>query len=815
MDKYDFQTIETKWQKIWEEKKLFKAEESSNKKFYLLEMFPYPSGDLHMGHTRNYAIGDTLTRFLRMQGYNVLYPMGYDSLGLPAENAAIKSGIHPREWTYSCIKAMMTQQKRLGLSYDWDRLVITCEPEYYKWNQYIFLKFFEKGLAYKKKAPINWCPNCKTVLANEQVIDGKCWRCSSSVEIRSLEQWFLKITQYTASLLEDINKLKGWPERVKIMQKNWIGKSEGTIVEFILKDINKKIPVFTTRPDTLYGVTFLTFAPEHPLVLELIQGTKNEEKIRKFINKVVIEDKFTRTSEDREKEGMFIGSYAIHPLTKEEIPIYIANFVLLEYGTGAVMAVPAHDQRDFEFAKKYNIPIKEVIIPKEQKLPSSKLTKAYVEPGVMINSDRFSGLDSEIAKEKITKYLEEKGYGKKDVQYRLRDWLISRQRYWGTPIPVVYCQRCGVVPVRVEDLPVTIPDNIKFTGKGNPLLSCDEFVNTVCPRCNGKAKRETDTMDTFFDSSWYFYRYTSAHYNDAPFDKEKAAYWLPVDQYIGGIEHAIMHLLYSRFFARALKDIGLLKNITEPFSNLLCQGMVIKNGAKMSKSKGNVVSVDDMLKKYGADSIRLFILFASPPERDLEWSDKGINGCFRFLNRFWRLGVKILNAHSADYEDANEKTKIEVKIHFTIKKVEEDIKRFQFNTAIAAIMEVVNLLYQSNYFKLNPSSLKEIYKNLIKILYPFAPHICEELWEMIGEPLMLAKQQWPHYNPELLKIKERLIVIQINGKLRHRVNINVRWSKERILEKVLEEEKVKKYINGKKIKNTIYVPQKLINIVVE
>ncbi|MFH1238597.1 MAG: leucine--tRNA ligase, partial [bacterium] len=626
---YDFKALERKWQEYWEKNQLFKTREDKNKeKYYVLEMFPYPSGKLHMGHARNYVIGDTYARFLRMNGYNILYPMGYDALGLPAENAAIKNDVNPADWTEKCINTMIEQQRKLGLSYDWSRLVITCRPEYYHWNQWIFLKFYQKGLAYKKKAPINWCPKCKTVLANEQVIQGKCWRCDSKVEVKDLEQWFFKITAYAEELLNDLGKLEGWPERVKIMQKNWIGRSVGTMVNFPLKDSRDSLSIFTTRPDTLYGVKFMTFAPEHPKVQELISGTKYEKEVQKFINRVVIEDKFSRADEDKEKEGVFIGRYAVNPLTGEEIPIYVANFVLMEYGTGAIMAVPAHDQRDFEFAKKYNIPIKVVINPPGEELPVGQMKQAYVEAGIMTDSAQFSGMNSSEAIEKITEYLEQKSWGKKTVQYKLRDWLISRQRYWGTPIPIIYCDKCGMVGVPEDELPVKLPKDVKFTGRGNPLATSETFVNCKCPKCKGKARRETDTMDTFVDSSWYFARYCDPQNNRTPFAKDKVNYWMPVDQYIGGIEHAILHLLYARFFTRALRDLGLYE-IDEPFQRLLCQGMVIKDGAKMSKSKGNVVSVDDMVNKYGADTARLFILFASPPERDLEWSDEGVEGAWR------------------------------------------------------------------------------------------------------------------------------------------------------------------------------------------
>jgi len=813
---YNFKKIEKKWQKKWEEKGTFKiSEDSGKKKFYLLEMFPYPSGELHMGHMRNYAIGDTVARFLRMKGFNVLYPMGYDALGLPAENAAIEKKIHPSFWTNRCIEMMKNQQKKMGLSYDWERLVITAEPEYYRWNQWIFLKFYEKGLAYRKKAPINWCPQCETVLANEQVVNGKCWRCEAFVEIRSLEQWFFKITDYVEELLEDLEKLKEWPERVRVMQENWIGKSQGTLVNFRLKDSDSLIPVFTTRPDTLYGATFMTFAPEHPSVSEFIAGTEYEKKVKEFINRVVIEDRFTRTGENKEKEGMFIGRYAINPLNGDEIPIYVANFVLMEYGTGAIMAVPAHDQRDFEFAKKYHIPIKQVI-SLEESSTGEDLKEAYAGEGIMVNSARFDGLSSPEGREKITQYLTQKGWGRKTLQYRLRDWLISRQRYWGTPIPIIYCDRCKIVPVPEKDLPVRLPERVEFTGRGNPLAKSSEFVNCKCPECGGAARRETDTMDTFVDSSWYFARYCSPHFKKLPFDEKKVKYWMPVDQYIGGIEHAIMHLLYARFFTKALRDIGLY-NIDEPFTKLLCQGMVVRKGAKMSKSKGNVVSVDEITDRYGADTARLFILFASPPEKDLEWSDKGVQGCYRFLNRVWNLVREIGNKQKVKVIKTydQEEKKLSRITHSAIKKVTEDIQNFHFNTAIAAIMELSNGIYDYLRKKGNNSHLRESVEKLILLLSPFAPHICEELWEVLGRRRSVIKESWPGYDQEIIKKEDMLIVIEVNGKVRSKVEVSVNSGEEEIKKKAQGDGRVKKYIDNKKIKQIIYVPRRLVNIVVE
>jgi len=814
---YDFKKIEKKWQKKWEkEKRFIISEESAKEKFYLLEMFPYPSGELHMGHMRNYTIGDTMARFLRMKGFNVLYPMGYDALGLPAENAAIEKKIHPASWTNRCIDKMKEQQKKMGLSYDWERLVITADPEYYRWNQWIFLKFYKKGLAYRKEAPINWCPQCETVLANEQVVNGKCWRCDTSVEVRSLEQWFFKITDYAEELLEDLKKLKDWPERVRVMQENWIGRSYGTLVNFRLEESPSLIPVFTTRPDTLYGATFMTFAPEHPRVQELIAGTEYEKEAREFINRVVIEDRFTRTGEDREKEGMFIGRYAINPLNGDKIPIYIANFVLMEYGTGAIMAVPAHDQRDFEFAKKYDIPVKQVIIPSpEEAHIGEDLERAYEEEGIMVNSAQFNGLSSQEAREKITEYLAQRGWGGKTLQYRLRDWLISRQRYWGTPIPIIYCDKCKIVPVPEKDLPVELPVRVKFTGRGNPLAKCKEFVNCECPKCGGQARRETDTMDTFVDSSWYFARYCSPHFKKLPFDKEKIKYWMPVDQYIGGIEHAILHLLYARFFTKALRDIGLYE-IDEPFEKLLCQGMVVKDGAKMSKSKGNIVTVDEITERYGADTARLFILFASPPEKDLEWSDEGVQGCYRFLNRVWNLVRETESKYEKTILGAPNQEEKELKriTHSAIKKVTEDIESFDFNTAIASIMELSNGIYDYLRKKGNSSLLRESVEKLILLLSPFAPHVCEELWQVLGHRESVIKESWPKYDPATIKQEEMLIVIEVNGKVRSRLEVPVNLEEEEIKRKAQLDERVRKHIEHKKIKQIIYVPRRLVNIVV-
>ena len=640
-EKFVPKNVEEKWQQFWEESSAFRATRNEDKeKYYLLEMFPYPSGRIHMGHVRNYSIGDVIARFMRMRGRNVLHPMGWDAFGMPAENAAIQHKSHPGTWTYENIEYMRSQLKKLGFSYDWDREIATCHVDYYRWEQLIFLKMYEKGLAYKKNSFVNWCPKCETVLANEQVEDGGCWRCDSEVVQKELDQWFLRITDYAEELLEYTNKLPGWPERVLTMQRNWIGKSSGCEIDFALEGGAGSVRVFTTRQDTLYGATFMSLAPEHPLAMELATSERREE-VAAFIDKVKRTDKQVRTAEDLEKEGVFTGSYCINPVTGQRMPIYLANFVLPEYGTGAVMAVPTHDQRDFEFAQKYDLPLQVVIQPEGETLDSATMTAAFTDEGVMVNSGPFDGMNSGESKEKIADYLEKEGFGKKTVNYRLRDWGISRQRYWGNPIPIIYCDSCGVVPVPESDLPVVLPMDAKFSGEGgNPLAKVSSFVSVACPKCGKPARRETDTMDTFVQSSWYFLRYCCPRFDQGPLDREETEYWMSVDQYIGGIEHAVLHLLYARFFTKVLRDLGYV-NIDEPFINLLTQGMVIKDGAKMSKSKGNVVDPDSLIKVYGADTARLFSLFASPPERDLEWSDQGVDGSFRFLNRVWKLVVRV------------------------------------------------------------------------------------------------------------------------------------------------------------------------------
>ena len=744
----DFNKIAKKWQKKWENKKIFDVkEDKKKKKFYCLEMYPYPSNTLHMGHLRNYSLGDALARFKRMMGFNVLYPMGYDAFGLPAENAAIENKVDPEKWTWNNIRSIKKQQQEIGFSYDWSRQIQSCTEDYYKWNQWIFLKFYENGLAYRKNSVVNWCNSCGTVLANEQVENGKCWRCKSDVKEKELEQWFFKITKYADQLLGDLDKLEHWPERVKVMQKNWIGKSHGVEVDFKIKDSKKTISTFTTRIDTIFGVTALVFAVEHPMVLELAEGTKYEKKVMDFISKTKRIGIKERTSEETEKNGIFIGKYCINPINNEEIPIYAADYALMEYGTGAVMVVPAHDRRDFEFAKKYKIPIKVVITPKQYELKADKMSRAYVEEGILINSSRFNGTGNLDAIEEISKWMEKNNYGKRTVQYKLRDWLISRQRYWGTPIPMIYCDKCGLVPVPYKDLPVKLPKNVKFTGRGNPLETVNNFVNCKCPNCKGKARRETDTMDTFVDSSWYFIRFCSPKYDEGPFDKKISNYWMAVDQYIGGIEHAILHLLYARFFTKALRDLGLI-DVDEPFSRLMTQGMVIKDGAKMSKSLGNVVDPAEITDNYGPDTGRLFILFAALPEKELDWNDKGVNGAFRFLNKVYNLvdgNIKNISLNGRGDGKLNEKDRfVFSKMHITIKSVTENIENFKYNMAIGNIMEFTSTLQKYN--EKNKAIFGECVKNLILLLNPFTPHISEELWSKINGKGFASLQKWPSYD---------------------------------------------------------------------
>ncbi len=821
-ERYNHKAIEEKWQKTWEEEDIYRTfEDPSKPEKYILEMFPYPSGQLHMGHVRNYSIGDVVARYSKMNGYNVLHPIGYDAFGLPAENAAIERGIPPQKWTFSNIESMREQLKQLGLSYDWSREVVTASPDYYKWGQWMFIKFYERGLAYRKKALVNWCPGCETVLANEQVEAGRCWRCGTPSELRELEQWFLKITDYAERLLDDLELLEGWPERVRIMQRNWIGKSEGAYVDFQIKGRDQKITVFTTRPDTLYGATFFLLAPEHAMVDELVNGTGYEAGARDFRHKVAHETEIDRTSAEKEKNGFFTGVYVVNPVNGEELPVYLADYVLMGYGTGAVMAVPAHDQRDFEFARKYGLPIRVVIQPSGEMINPTMMAQAYEGEGVMVNSGPFDGMPQTEGVKKVTEYLKQKGVGEPAINYRLRDWLISRQRYWGNPIPMVYCEKCGIVPVNEKDLPVILPENVEITGVGGSPLSRDaNFVNTTCPKCDGPARRETDTMDTFIDSSWYFLRYCSPHEDSLPFAKDAVDYWMPVDQYIGGIEHAVLHLLYSRFFTKVLYDMGMV-SVVEPFVNLLTQGMVIKDGAKMSKSKGNVVDPGKIIGRYGADTARLFILFASPPEKELEWSDRGVEGSYRFLNRVWRLvedNKKLLANTGTVSQDGLGSSERDMRsmTHRTVKRVTEDIARFNFNTAISAIMELVNALYKYNEnANRNPGVMKEAVDNLVLMLAPFAPHITEELWHELGNAESVHMVAWPKYDPELAKSEEVTLVVQVNGKVRDKITVPADIAEDEMKKTALESEKVLAHVSDKEVKNIFIVPGKLVNIVVK
>ncbi len=828
--RYEAEHIELKWQKFWEDNKAYDCEiDETRPKYYVLEMFPYPSGNIHMGHVRNYCIGDIVTRFKRMQGFNVMHPIGWDAFGLPAENAAIKHGTHPASWTYSNIDNMRSQLKRLGYSYDWRREIATCHPKYYKFEQEFFLKWLEKGLVYRKKAPQNWCEHCHTVLANEQVIEGLCWRCDNAVEQKELTQWFLKITDYAEELIDDLKILENkWPDRVISMQNNWIGKSIGAEAIFPLENGKAEISIFTTRPDTIFGVTFMTLAPEHALVEELIKGSEQEEICRAFINRIRKMDKIERQSDLLEKEGVFTGSYCLNPLTNERIPIWLGNFVLADYGTGAVMAVPAHDQRDFEFSKKYGLQLKAVISADGNDLDVNELECAYTESGFMINSGEFSGLANEDGKGKVISALEKIKKGKKTINYRLRDWNISRQRYWGTPIPVVYCETCGMQAVNKEELPILLPLDVKPHEDGrSPLGNFDAFVKTTCPKCKQEARRETDTMDTFVESSWYFARYIDPRNEEEPFSQKAASYWLPVDQYIGGVEHAILHLLYARFFTKVLRDFGYLpKNISEPFTNLLTQGMVLKDGTKMSKSKGNVVDPSDMISKYGADTVRLFCLFAAPSERDFEWSEAGIEGAARFLQRLWRLYQELnsvllpLKACSADKSLATTQLAkdLRYKEHYTVKKVGEDIgNRFQFNTAIAAIMELVNEIYiakeelakSEDGIKILSSAMATV----ITLLSPITPHICEEFWQDLGHEKCLGQEASPNYSDDALQKDILTIVIQINGKLRAKLEVSAGISKEELEKQALNEPNIQKHLEGVTVRKVIIVMGKLVNIV--
>ena len=819
MEKYIPQNIEKKWQKIWHDTNAFETHfDLGKKKYYILEMFPYPSGNLHMGHVRNYSIGDVVARFKKMQGFNVIHPMGFDAFGMPAENAAIQHGIAPAKWTYSNIENMTRQQKELGLSYDWNREVLTCREDYYKHTQKIFNMFYEKGLAYKKEAKVNWCEKCHTVLANEQVEEGKCWRCKTPVIKKGLSQWFFKITDYADRLLADLDKLPGWPERVKTMQRNWIGRSTGTQFSFTVEGMDEKIFVYTTRVDTVYGVTYMVLAPEHPLVEKLIAHNPEKDKLEAFIFEMKNQNDLDRTSEDAPKLGMPTGSYAIHPLTGERIPIWIANYVLYEYGTGAVMAVPEGDQRDWEFAKKYKLPIHMVIQNKEHDLVLDNMEQAYDEDGYLVNSGEFDGLTSAEARQKITGKLEKMGIGEEKVNYRLRDWLISRQRYWGCPIPVVYCPTCGTVLVPDDKLPVKLPEDVDFvTDATSPLETNKEFLYCRCPKCGGDAKRETDTMDTFIDSSWYFLRYCDPKNDKIPFDKEKCDYWMQVDQYIGGIEHAILHLLYARFFTKVLHDAGMV-TASEPFENLLCQGMVLKDGGKMSKSVGNVVSPEEIVSQYGADTARLFILFAAPPEKDLEWSERGVEGSYRFLKRVWSIVGTYHQLALHDNTLSKDELALRRKLHQTIAKVTEDLDgKFAFNTAISAIMELVNDMYKfaEAHKEINANLKTEVLRNLLILLAPFVPHIIEELWQTLhASEKSVHEASWPVVDSSALVVDTVEIAVQVNGKLRATMEVSVSLQNNELEEKAKQLPGVQKFVEGKTIVKCIVIPKRIVNIVI-
>jgi len=861
-EQYDPIKIESKWQKFWEETKLFKVKEDPNKeKYYLLEMFPYPSGKIHMGHVRNYTIGDVVARYKKMQGFNVLHPMGWDAFGMPAENAAIANNSHPAKWTYQNIDAMRSQLKRLGFSYDWDREIATCSPEYYRWEQWLFLKMHEKGMAYRKESFVNWCEHCQTVLANEQVEAGLCWRCGRQVRQKKLWQWFFRITDYAQDLLSYCEKLPGWPEKVITMQKNWIGKSTGAEIRFPIENSSEQIPVFTTRQDTVFGATFMCLAPEHPLVINLSKGTPQEKEVSEFIHRISLQDRSVKAVENYEKEGVFIGAYCINPLTGIRMPIYTANFALMEYGTGAVMSVPAHDQRDFEFARKYGLDVIVVVKPHDADLDPATMTEAFAGEGVMINSGRFNGTDSIQALDDIAAYLEEKGLGKKTTSFRLRDWGISRQRYWGAPIPIIHCEKCGIVPAPEKDLPILLPEDADLLEGGkSPLSTLEYFAKTTCPVCGSpEARRETDTMDTFVESSWYYERYCSPDCNTAMFDRKAVDYWMPVDQYIGGVEHAILHLLYSRYYTRVLHDFGLV-NYKEPFTRLLTQGMVCKETIscpehgfllpeeiswvgeeqqckecgletvvgrveKMSKSKKNVIDPNILLEKFGADTTRLFCLFAAPPERDLEWSEQGVEGGYRFLNRVWRLALNweglIRDARpfngKPDQLEGDTRALFK-KNHATIKKVTRDIEdRFHFNTAISAVMELVNTMYGIDPADKNPQKIEVMrlsMESVALLLSPIVPHFAEELWEAIGFDTSILLASWPSYREDALVKDEFLIVVQVNGKLRSKFYVDADEDDDAVKEKALSDERVLKFIDDKPIKKIIVVKGKLVNIVV-
>ena len=824
-DSCDFQDIEAKWQKIWDERRVFEVKEDPGKaKYYLLEMYPYPSGRIHMGHVRNYSIGDVIARFKIMKGFNVLHPIGWDALGMPAENAAIKHGIHPQNWTLDNIGHMKSQLKKMGFSYDWSREVNTCLPEYYRWNQWLFLKMFEQGLAFRKKSWVNWCPQCRTVLANEQAVGDQCWRCSSQVDQTEMEHWFLKITAYAHQLLTGHAELRKWPEHVLAMQRNWIGESAGAFISFPVEGSDKAIEVFTTRVDTIYGATFLLLSPEHPQCAELISDAVGKERFDEWIERSVREQRLKRRAGDLEKEGADTGKRALNPFSGEMIPVWIANYVLMDYGTGAIMAVPAHDQRDYEFAVKYELPIVQVVAPEKgsgEEVPEGRAFESY---GRVVNSESFDGLRTEEAVKAMAVYAEERGFGRAGTVFRIRDWGISRQRYWGTPIPIIHCPACGIVPVPYRELPVVLPYDVKFTGEeGSPLDRAQAFVETTCPQCGGKARRETDTMDTFFDSSWYFFRYASPKEVRLPFKPEAASYWLPVDLYIGGVEHAILHLIYSRFFTKVIRDLG-YTSISEPFPHYLAQGMVTKDGSAMSKSRGNVVDPDDMIRDYGVDALRLFILFAAPPEREFAWAEEGIEGCSRFLNRVWTFveeNKDVFREESgARAEDVRSESAqfILKKMHQTIRKVGDDIgKRFHLNTAISSLMEFFNVLKKERdglrESAEGRSLLGQSIENLIRLLSPFTPHLSEEMWERTGHKTILVHGPWPAFDEALAKEETVTVIVQVNGKLRDKFNVAAGLSEDLMKEEALRLEKIRTLVGGLEIRNIVCIPDKLVNIV--
>lgn len=847
-ERYDAAAIESKWQATWEEQRAFQAtEDAGRQKYYLLEMFPYPSGRIHMGHVRNYSIGDVVARFKRLQGFNVLHPMGWDAFGMPAENAAIQHGTHPARWTWENIAHMRDQLKKMGFSYDWDRELATCDAAYYKWEQLIFLKMLEQGLAYRKSSFVNWCPTCQTVLANEQVENGGCWRCDSQVEQKELDQWFFKITDYAQELLDDTWRLTGWPEPVLVMQRNWIGRSTGCEIDFPVADRELSVKVFTTRQDTLYGATFMSLAPEHPLALELATAERRQE-VEAFIARVRQQDKLRRTSDDLVKEGVFTGSYCINPVNGRRIPVFLANFVLMDYGTGAVMAVPTHDQRDFEFARKYGLDLVVVIQPEGETFDAATMNEAWTGPGRLVHSGPFDGVDNEQAKEDIALYLEQQGVGRRTVNFRLRDWGVSRQRYWGTPIPIIYCPACGAVPVPEAELPVLLPEDVEISGEGgSPLARHAAFLNVPCPQCGVPARRETDTFDTFVESSWYFARYACPQYGDGPLDRAAVDYWLPVDQYIGGVEHAVMHLLYARFFTKVLRDLGML-GLDEPFSNLLTQGMVcmetrscpthgwlfpeqvvdgqcslcgqpaqVGRNEKMSKSKKNVVDPDQLISRFGADTARLFSLFAAPPEKDLEWNEQGVEGCYRFLHRVWRAvldNLELVAAATVPVQADGEARVLRRQVHRTIRKVTEDVDgRFHFNTAIAAVMELVNAIYGFKDKQANPGVLREALETTVRLLAPFVPHIAEELWARLGHAGGLEAAGWPQWDDAALVEEEKTIVVQVNGKVRGKVTVVADADDEATRQAALADANVARFLEGKTVRKVVVVPGRLVNIV--